>query len=64
MKSKVGGGTLPLLELDGWGVALPPRTIPGVIGRIEDGRLILDPRTVLSDELDQLARRGTAMPDS
>ena len=56
VRSKVGGGTLPLLELDGWGVALAPRTIPGVVGRIEDGRLLLDPRTLSAAEIEQVAR--------
>jgi L-seryl-tRNA(Ser) seleniumtransferase len=67
--SKAGGGTLPLLELHGWGVSLPVQAIPGVVGRVEAGRLILDPRTLLEDELEPLAaqlaaRRGTEMPDS
>ncbi len=59
VRSKVGGGTLPLLELEGWGVALPPRPIPGVIGRIEDGRLLLDPRTLTDAEIEQVARLAT-----
>ena len=59
VKSKVGGGTLPLLELDGWGVALPPRAIPGVAGRIEDGRLLLDPRTLTDAEIEQVGRLAT-----
>ena len=54
VKSKVGGGTLPLLELEGWGVALTPRAIPGVVGRIEDGRLLLDPRTLSDAEVEQV----------
>jgi len=56
VKSKVGGGTLPLLELDGWGVALAPRSIPGVVGRIEAGRLLLDPRTLSDADIEQIAR--------
>jgi L-seryl-tRNA(Ser) seleniumtransferase len=55
VRSKVGGGTLPLLELEGWGVALPERRIPGVVGRIEAGRLILDPRTLTDAEVEQVA---------
>jgi L-seryl-tRNA(Ser) seleniumtransferase len=57
--AKVGGGTLPLLELEGPVVALDgdPEALaqslranePPVIGRIHDGRLLLDPRT-LTDE--------------
>jgi L-seryl-tRNA(Ser) seleniumtransferase len=57
--SKVGGGTLPLLEIDGWGVALAARRIDGVVARIENGRLVLDPRTLLGGELAELARRAT-----
>ncbi len=64
--SKVGGGTLPLLELEGWGVALTPRAIPGVVGRIEDGRLLLDPRTLTGAEIEQVITRmrgrGSAPP--
>jgi L-seryl-tRNA(Ser) seleniumtransferase len=57
--AKVGGGALPLLELEGPVVALDgdPEALaralrehdPPVIARIHDGRLLLDPRT-LSDE--------------
>jgi L-seryl-tRNA(Ser) seleniumtransferase len=57
----VGGGALPLLELDGPVIALQtpdPQELaeklrhgdPPVIGRIHDGRLILDPRTLTDDE--------------
>jgi L-seryl-tRNA(Ser) seleniumtransferase len=59
--AKVGGGALPLLELEGPVVAIDPgpegpdglaaalrRGDPAVVGRIRDGRLLLDPRT-LSD---------------
>lgn len=75
--SKVGGGTLPLLELEGWAVALPADLAAGlragdppVVGRVESGRLLLDPRTLTADELDLAAgqveavRRGTASPES
>ena len=60
--AKVGGGALPLLELPGPVVALPGRAEtlaarlragdPPVIGRIQDGRLLLDPRTLDDDEVD------------
>jgi L-seryl-tRNA(Ser) seleniumtransferase len=60
--AKVGGGALPLLELDGPAVALPgdPDALaaalrahtPPVMARIHDGRLVLDPRTLADDELD------------
>jgi L-seryl-tRNA(Ser) seleniumtransferase len=59
--AKVGGGALPLLELEGPVVAIDPgpggadalaaalrRGDPAVVGRIHDARLLLDPRT-LSD---------------
>jgi L-seryl-tRNA(Ser) seleniumtransferase len=56
--AKVGGGALPLLELEGPAVALDgdanPVTVmqalrdgdPPVIARIHDGRVLLDPRTL------------------
>ena len=59
--AKVGGGTLPLLELEGPVVALEgdPKALaqslrtnePPVIGRIHDGRLLLDPRTLTDEDL-------------
>jgi L-seryl-tRNA(Ser) seleniumtransferase len=61
--AKVGGGALPLLELDGPAVALitpaDPVAVaramrgadPPVIGRIHDGRVLLDPRTLHEDEI-------------
>jgi L-seryl-tRNA(Ser) seleniumtransferase len=65
--ARVGGGALPLLELPGPVVALPdpsPDALaaalragdPPLIGRIEDGRLLLDPRTLADDELEPAAR--------
>jgi L-seryl-tRNA(Ser) seleniumtransferase len=60
--AKVGGGALPLLELPGPAVALdvalaePLRAAdPPVIGRIADGRLLLDVRTLTDDEADLAA---------
>jgi L-seryl-tRNA(Ser) seleniumtransferase len=64
--ARVGGGALPLLELPGPAVALPDPSAddlaarlraadPPVIGRIEDGRLLLDPRTLADDEIDLVA---------
>ena len=58
--ARVGGGALPLLELPGPVVALPDASLaaplrasdPPVIGRIEDDRLLLDPRTLAEDELE------------
>jgi L-seryl-tRNA(Ser) seleniumtransferase len=63
--AKVGGGALPLLELPGPVVALPDapdalaaalrRGDPPLVGRIEDGRLLLDPRTLADDEVEPAA---------
>jgi L-seryl-tRNA(Ser) seleniumtransferase len=70
-RSTVGGGSLPGETLPTWLVSLPtehPNRLAGalregdppVIGRIEDDRLVLDPRTVQEDEeeslLDSVAR--------
>jgi L-seryl-tRNA(Ser) seleniumtransferase len=61
--AKVGGGALPLLELPGPAVALARPGLsadelaarlragdPPVVGRIEDDRLLLDPRTLTDAE--------------
>jgi L-seryl-tRNA(Ser) seleniumtransferase len=60
--ARVGGGALPLLELEGPVVEVvsqrSPEAImrslrqfePPVIGRIHDGRVILDPRTLVSED--------------
>jgi L-seryl-tRNA(Ser) seleniumtransferase len=63
--ARVGGGALPLLELPGPAVAIDPgpegadalatalRTgEPPVLGRVADGRLLLDPRTLTDEEAD------------
>jgi L-seryl-tRNA(Ser) seleniumtransferase len=65
---RVGGGALPLLELPGFAVALDPGPAgadafaaalrggdPAVVGRIEQGRVLLDPRTLAPEELDPAA---------
>jgi L-seryl-tRNA(Ser) seleniumtransferase len=62
---KVGGGALPLLELEGRAVALPgePETLarrlrqgdPAVLCHVQDNRALLHVRTVGPDELDALA---------
>ncbi len=55
----VGGGALPLAELPGWVIALTPKGLslnemttrlrscePPVVGRIQDDRFLIDPRTL------------------
>jgi len=65
--ARVGGGALPLLELPGPAVAVRARSAdalaaalragdPPLIGRIDAGRLLLDPRTLAEDEIDHAAR--------
>ncbi len=59
--ARIGGGSLPLLELEGPAVALDtePEALaralragePPVIGRIHDGQVLLDPRTLAEDEV-------------
>ncbi len=70
-KGAVGGGTYPGVELSGWALALDPPDgaeafaarlrggRPPVIARIAEGRVLLDPRTVDTDEEHYLARRVT-----
>jgi L-seryl-tRNA(Ser) seleniumtransferase len=63
--AKVGGGALPLLELEGPAVALFADPVaametlraaePPVIARIHDGRVLLDPRTLSEDEIPLVA---------
>jgi L-seryl-tRNA(Ser) seleniumtransferase len=65
--AKVGGGALPLVELEGPAVALStgedPVAVaralragdPPVIARIHDGHVVLDPRTLDDDEVDAAA---------
>jgi len=66
--SKVGGGALPLLELDSWVCAVSPASVsvdqlaarlrgtdPPVIGRIQKERLLLDARTVLPQQVAAVA---------
>jgi len=67
--ARVGGGALPLLELPGPAVAIDPGPAgadalaaalragdPAVVGRIHDGRLLLDPRTLTDEEAREVAR--------
>ena len=63
----VGGGALPLAELPGWVIALAPKSIslnemtrrlrncdPPLIGRIQDDRFLIDPRTLSNDDEESL----------
>ncbi|MDQ6750567.1 MAG: L-seryl-tRNA(Sec) selenium transferase [Actinomycetota bacterium] len=73
--AKVGGGALPLLELEGPVVLVEPgppgadaiaarlrASDPPVLARIHDGRLVLDPRTLSDDEAEVAgARVGAAL---
>jgi L-seryl-tRNA(Ser) seleniumtransferase len=67
--ARVGGGALPLLELPGPVVAVTREGVsadelaarlraadPPVVARIEDDRVLLDPRTLADDELRLVAR--------
>ena len=68
--ARVGGGALPLFELEGPAVALSGDPValaramraadPAVIGRIHDGRLLLDPRTLGDEELHSVAEAARA----
>jgi L-seryl-tRNA(Ser) seleniumtransferase len=58
--ARVGGGALPLAELESFACALaeelaaPLRTgEPPVIGIVRDGRLLLDCRTLRDDEVEE-----------
>ena len=59
----VGGGALPLAELPGQVIALVPKQLslnelttrlrscePAVVGRIQDDRFLIDPRTLIADD--------------
>jgi L-seryl-tRNA(Ser) seleniumtransferase len=72
--ARVGGGALPLLELPGPVVAVGAPGVspdelaarlrlgePPVVGRIEAGRLLLDPRTLAPDEVDAAGRAVAAV---
>jgi L-seryl-tRNA(Ser) seleniumtransferase len=60
--ARVGGGALPLLELESWACAVEEelatplrRGEPPVIGIVRDGRLLLDCRTLRDEELEDVA---------
>ncbi len=68
-ESEVGGGSFPGAKLPTWLVAINPGHLtpdtclaqlrsadPPVIARIADGRVVLDPRTILPDQIETVAR--------
>jgi L-seryl-tRNA(Ser) seleniumtransferase len=68
--SEVGGGSFPETKLNTWLVRLtaqaPDRLIellrsgnPPIIARIADGHVVLDPRTILPDQVEAVARGVT-----
>jgi L-seryl-tRNA(Ser) seleniumtransferase len=78
-ESEVGGGSFPGAKLPTWLVTLDPDTRhltpdtlmdrlrsadPPVIARIQDDRVVLDPRTIFADQLDTVARAIRAAADA
>ena len=74
--AKVGGGALPLLELEGPVCAVDPGALgadelarrlrasdPPVVGRTRDGWLLLDPRTLTDEEARIAADAVVKAPD-
>lgn len=68
--STVGGGAMPTAELPSWAVTLGGRSADaldaalrahGVVGRIADGRLWLDVRTIAAEELTDVAASVRAL---
>ena len=75
-ESEVGGGSFPGAKLKTWLVAihpqsLPPNTLaerlrggaPPIVARVADDRVVLDPRTILPDELETVTRAVRAALD-
>lgn len=69
ISSQAGGGSLPLTELPSWGVTVAPAQVtveelarrlrqiePPVLVRVQEDTLILDVRTLLPGESEELAR--------
>jgi L-seryl-tRNA(Ser) seleniumtransferase len=61
--ARVGGGALPLAELESAASAIEESLAPAlrlgdppVVGLVRDGRLLLDARTLTADEIDEVAR--------
>jgi L-seryl-tRNA(Ser) seleniumtransferase len=60
--ARVGGGALPLAELESWACAVEEELVeplragePPVVGIVRDGRLLLDCRTLTEAEVDEVA---------
>ncbi|HEY2936450.1 MAG TPA: L-seryl-tRNA(Sec) selenium transferase [Gaiellaceae bacterium] len=60
--ARVGGGALPLAELESWACAVEESLAaplragkPPVVGVVRDGRLLLDCRTLTDPEVDEIA---------
>ena len=75
-ESEVGGGSFPGAKLRTWLVRLNPHHLapdtlagrlrgaaPPIVARIADDRVVLDPRTILPDELETVARAVRAALD-
>ena len=65
--SRVGGGALPLAELESWACAIEEELAaplrsgePPVVGIVRDGRLLLDCRTIADEEVDEVASAEAA----
>jgi L-seryl-tRNA(Ser) seleniumtransferase len=76
-ESEVGGGSFPGAKLKTWLVQLNPQHLapntlaerlrggdPPIIARIADDRVVLDPRTILPDQLELTARAVRAALDA
>src|SRR5207249_6924093 len=75
-ESEVGGGSFPGAKLKTWLVRLNPQHLapdtlagrlrggaPPIIARVADDRVVLDPRTILPDELETVSRAVRAALD-
>jgi len=75
-ESEVGGGSFPGAKLRTWLVRLNPQHLapdtvagrlrggaPPIVARVADDRVVLDPRTILPDELETVARAVRAALD-
>ena len=69
--ARVGGGALPLAELESFACAVEEALAgplrggdPPVVGIVRDGRLLFDCRTLADAEVDEVARAVTAQQES